>query len=254
MTGIENGLIWWRGDDRLGESCRLETRPATAVARLCCDIESHDPGCFAGPGGNRRWNRASPRKLRQLLHHVEAGDRSAVDRLFAAVYQELRTLAGQFFRREPEGNTLQPTALVHEAYVKLVDQAGVDWHGRTHFFAVAAQAMRRILVDHARRRGAAKRGGRGKRVQLDADLLPGIAPNDDLLAVDEALTKLAELDPRQAQLVELRFFAGLSVAEAAEVLGMSKRSAEREWTMVRAWLRRELSESDPKDPHVGRTF
>ena len=184
-----------------------------------------------------------PSEVTQLLHHVEAGDRSAVDRLFAAVYQELRNLAGQFFRREPEGITLQPTALVHEAYVKLVDQAGVDWHGRTHFFAVAAQAMRRILVDHARRRGAAKRGGRGKRVLLDDDPLPAIAPNDDLLAVDEALAKLAELDPRQAQLVELRFFGGLSVDEAAEVLGISKRSAEREWTMARAWLRRELSET-----------
>ena len=183
-------------------------------------------------------------KITDLLRHLEAGDRSAVDRLFSAVYQELRSLAGQFFRREPAGITLQPTALVNEAYVKLVDQAGVDWHGRTHFFAVAAQAMRRILVDHARRRGAAKRGGQGKRVLLDADLLPGMSPDEDLLAVDECLAKLAELDPRQAQLVELRFFGGLSVEEAAEVLGMSKRSAEREWTMVRAWLRRELGGSD----------
>jgi RNA polymerase sigma-70 factor, ECF subfamily len=185
-----------------------------------------------------------PSEITQLLHQVESGDRSAVDRLFAAVYQELRNLAGQFFRREPEGNTLQPTALVHEAYVKLVGQTGVEWQNRTHFFAVAAQAMRRILVDHARKRAAAKRGGKQKRVLLDDDLLPSIEPNDDLLAVDDALSKLAKLDSRQAQMVELRFFAGLSVAEAAEVLGMSKRSAEREWTMVRAWLRRELSESD----------
>ena len=118
-------------------------------------------GAFSGR--DRRWIRANLRKSRNLLHHLEAGDRSAVDRLFAAVYQELRNLAGQFFRREPKGNTLQPTALVHEAYVKLVDQTGVDWQGRTHFFAVAAQAMRRILVDHARRRGAAKRGGGRKR-------------------------------------------------------------------------------------------
>ena len=110
-------------------------------------------------------------EVTQLLHHVAAGDRSAVDRLFTAVYQELRNLAGQFFRREPEGNTLQPTALVHEAYVKMVDQAGVDWHGRTHFLP-GRPGMRRILVDHARHRGAAKRGGRGKRVLLDDDLLP----------------------------------------------------------------------------------
>ena len=188
---------------------------------------------------------SEPSEVTQLLHHVEAGDRSAVDRLFAAVYQELRNLAGQFFRREPEGNTLQPTALVHEAYVKLVDQAGVDWHGRTHFFAVAAQAMRRILVDHARRRGAAKRGGRRKRVLLDDGFAAWHRAERRHAGRRRGPAKLAELDPRQAQLVELRFFGGLSVAEAAEVLGMSKRSAEREWTMVRAWLRRELSESDP---------
>jgi RNA polymerase sigma factor (TIGR02999 family) len=183
-------------------------------------------------------------KITDLLRHLEAGDRSAVDRLFSAVYRELRNLAAQFFRREPDGNTLQPTALVHEAYLKLVDQTGVDWRGRTHFFAVAGQAMRRILVDHARRRHAAKRGGRRTRLLLDEDLVAGVSPNDDILALDEALSKLAKLDAGQAQLVELRFFGGLSVAEAAEALGMSKRAAEREWTMVRAWLRRELSQSN----------
>jgi RNA polymerase sigma-70 factor, ECF subfamily len=183
-----------------------------------------------------------PREITDLLHHLEAGDRSAVDRLFAAVYKELRNLAARFFRQEAKGITIQPTALVHEAYLKLVGQSAVAWQGRTHFFAVAAQAMRRILVDHARRRGAAKRGGQQNRVRLEEGLVPALEPDHDLLAVDEALSKLAQLDPRQAQLVELRFFAGLSVAEAAEVLGISKRSAEREWTMVRAWLRRELSE------------
>jgi RNA polymerase sigma-70 factor, ECF subfamily len=185
-----------------------------------------------------------PSQVTRLLKQFQSGDRSAIDRLFAAVYQELRGLAAQFFRREAKGDTLQPTALVHEAYVKLVDQKGVDWQSRTHFFAVAAQAMRRILVDHARRRGAAKRGGKQKRVLLEDDRLPDLQPNEDLLAVDEALSRLAQLDARQAQLVELRFFGGLSVAEAADVLGMSKRSAEREWTMVRAWLRRELNASD----------
>ena len=130
--------------------------------------------------------------------------------------------------------------------MKLVDQTAVDWQGRTQFFAVAAQAMRRILIDHARQRGAAKRGGRQKRLLLEEDLVPGLEPNQDVLAVDEALLKLAQIDPRQAQLVELRFFGGLSVDEAAEVMGMSKRSAEREWTMVRAWLRRELGESDTR--------
>jgi len=178
-----------------------------------------------------------------LLHCSKAGDPSAIDQLFAAVYQELRELAGRFFEREPSAHTLQPTALVHEAYLKLVDQTGVDWQGRTHFFAVAAEAMRRLLVDHARQRGAVKRGGGQKRVLLDEEAVPGFQTDEDLIAVDEALSKLAQLDSCQARMVELRFFGGLTVAEAAEVLGMSKRSAEREWTMVRAWLRRELSES-----------
>jgi RNA polymerase sigma-70 factor, ECF subfamily len=184
-----------------------------------------------------------PSEITDLLRHLEVGDRSAVDRLFAAVYQELRNLAGRFFRKEAKGITLQPTALVHEAYLKLVDQSAVDWRGRTHFFALAAQAMRRILVDHARRRGAAKRGGQQNRLPLEDNLVPALEPGNNVLAVDEALLKLAQFDPQQAQLVELRFFGGLSVAEAAEVLGISKRSAEREWTVVRAWLRRELSES-----------
>jgi RNA polymerase sigma factor (TIGR02999 family) len=188
---------------------------------------------------------SEPSEVTRLLQQLDAGNRSDVDRLFAAVYQELRNLAAKFFRREPKENTLQPTALVHEAYVKLVDQKDVDWQGRTHFFAVAAQAMRRVLVDHARQRGAAKRGGRKKRVSLAEDLMAGLQSDAALLAVDEALSKLAQLDPRQAQMVELRFFGGLSVTEAADALGMSKRSAEREWTMARAWLRRELSESDP---------
>jgi len=186
----------------------------------------------------------SPSKITHLLHHAKAGDRRAVDRLFHGVYQGLRDLAEQFFRREPPGQTIQPTALVHEAYIKLIDQKCVDWQGQTHFLAVAAQAMRRILVDRARHRGAVKRGGGWKRVTLSDKLIPGFQPDDDLVALDEALVRLAELDPRQAQMVEMRFFGGLSVEETAKVLGISKRSAEREWTMVRAWLRRELSNRD----------
>ena len=187
---------------------------------------------------------SKPSEVTRLLRQLDAGDRSGVDQLFAAVYQQLRNLAGQFFRREPEGNTLQPTALVHEAYMKLVDQTHADWHGRTHFFAVAAQAMRRILVDHARQRGAAKRGGNRHRIALDDNLAVESNRDTDLLALDDALTKLTKLDPRQARMIELRFFGGLSVAAVAKVMGMSTRSAEREWTMVRAWLRRELSASD----------
>lgn len=186
---------------------------------------------------------SEPSDETRRLHHGEAGTEPPVDRLLAVVYPELRELAGRYFESEPKGNTLQPTALVHEAYVKLAGQHDVDWQGRTHFFAVAAQAMRRILVDRARHRGAAKRGGGQKRVLLDEEAVPCLQPDDDLVAVDEALSKLARLDARQARLIELRFFGGMSVDEAAEELGMSKRSAEREWTMARAWLRRELSES-----------
>jgi RNA polymerase sigma factor (TIGR02999 family) len=153
-------------------------------------------------------------------------------------------MAEQFFRREPPGQTIQPTALVHEAYLKLIDQRCVDWQGQAHFLAVASQAMRRILLDRARHRGADKRGGGWKRVTLNDKLIPGLQRDDDLAALDEALVKLAQLDPRQAQMVELRFFGGLSVEETAKVLGISKRSAEREWTMVRAWLRREFSNND----------
>jgi RNA polymerase sigma factor (TIGR02999 family) len=179
----------------------------------------------------------------RLLRCRKAGNRSAADQLLGAVYAELRDLAGRFFERESNDTVLQPTALVHEAYVKLVDQTQVDWQGRTHFFAVAAQAMRRILVDRARQRGAIKRGGARNRVWLDEDELPCVQDDDNVVAVDEALSKLAELDASHARMVELRFFGNLTVAEAAEELGMSKRSAEREWQMARAWLRRELSES-----------
>jgi RNA polymerase sigma-70 factor, ECF subfamily len=180
----------------------------------------------------------------KLLQKYEAGDPSAVDRLFANLYKELHDLAEQCFRRESPSNTIQPTALVHEAYVRLIDQKGVDWQGRAHFLGVAAQAMRRILVDHARKRHADKRGGQWHRVTLNERLIPGFQAETGLVALDDALKKLAAVDPRQAQMVELRFFGGLSVAETAEVMGISKRSVEREWTMVRAWLRRELDKSE----------
>ena len=184
-----------------------------------------------------------PSEVTQLLNQLGAGGPAASDRLFAAVYQELKNLAEQFFRRERPGQTLQATALVHEAYLKLVDQRCAHWQGREHFMAIAAQAMRRILLDRARHRGAAKRGGGWNRITLNDKLIPGWEFNDGLLAVDRAMERLAQIDPRQAQMVELRFFGGLSVEETAQVLEMSKRSVEREWTMVRAWLRRELSTS-----------
>lgn len=171
------------------------------------------------------------------------GKKPPADQLLPLVYDDLRALAEKYLRAEPADHTLQPTALVHEAYVKLVDQTRADWQGRTHFFAVGAQAMRRILVDHARRRRAARRGGDRQRIAVDERLLAAGRRDEDLLDLEEALEKLTALDPRQARMVELRFFGGLSVDEAATALGMSKRTAEREWTMVRTWLRRELSET-----------
>ena len=187
-------------------------------------------------------NRSS--RVTQLLEKFQPGDHQAADQLFADVYTELRALAARYLHRERKNHTLQPTALVHEAYMRLVDQAHVDWQGRTHFFAVAAQAMRRILVDHARRRAATKRGGNRHRIALDDNLAGEFKRDVDVLELEAALTKLTKLDRRQADMIELRFFGGLSIDQVAEVTGISKRSVEREWTMVRAWLRRELSTSD----------
>ena len=182
-------------------------------------------------------------RITGMLKEVKQGDRSAWDRLLPMVYSELRQLAAQFLRLERKDHTLQPTALVHEAFLKLVDQTRVDWQGRAHFFAIAAQSMRRILVDHARKHQAVKRGGEQKRITFDENLLGQTRQVDNLLSLEDALVKLSLLDPRQAKIVELRFFGGLSVAEVAEVMQISKRSVEREWTMVRSWLRRELSDN-----------
>lgn len=183
-------------------------------------------------------------RVTQLLEKFQPGDHRTADRLFSQVYAELRARAAGYLRRERKSHTLQPTALVHEAYLELVDQKRVDWQGKVHFLAIAATAMRRILVDHARRRGAAKRGGSRHRIALDDNLAIESHQDADLLALEDALIRLTDLDPRQAQMIELRFFGGLSVAEVAKVMGIPKRTVEREWTMVRAWLRRELSPSD----------
>ena len=173
----------------------------------------------------------------RLLSAARTGDRSAVDSLYRAVYAELHRLALSQMRREGRAPTLQPTALVNEAWLRLVDQR-VDWQGRGHFFALAAQAMRRILVDHARRRCSNKRGGNQPAASVDdlEDVLPSPMPDERLLAMDEALTRLADIDPRQARVVELRFFAGLSVADTAAALDISPTTVKREWATARAWL------------------
>lgn len=169
-------------------------------------------------------------------------DPPAASQLLPLVYDELRHLARRYLRQEYAGPSIQPTALVHEAYLQLAKQDRVEWRSKTHFLAVGALAMRRILVDHARRRRAEKRGGKLLRIPLETSLRLAPGENPDVLAVDDALRRLAEVDPRQAQIAELRVFGGLTLEQTAEQLGLSKRTIEREWSMLRAWLRRELSE------------
>ncbi len=176
-----------------------------------------------------------------LLAAVRDGDRSKMPQLVELVYDDLRRLAHHYMGNENPGHTLQPTALVHEAFLKLIDQTKVDWRGRSHFFAVGAQAMRRILVNHAKGRGRLKRGGGQRQIPLDEALTISLDDDADVIAVDEALEKLAAVDEQQAKIVELRFFGGLTIDETAEALGLSKRTVEREWTACRAWLRRELA-------------
>jgi RNA polymerase sigma factor (TIGR02999 family) len=179
--------------------------------------------------------------LTRILTDIAGGDRQAAVRLLPLVYEDFRALASRHLARERPVHTLQPTALVHEAFLKLVDQSRVNWQGRTHFFAVGAQAMRRILVEHARSRKRLKRGGEAHRDLLDEGVALVEGNPADVLALDEALVKLAALDERQARVVEYRFFGGLTMEEIAEVLGVSKRTVEGEWRVARAWLHRELS-------------
>jgi RNA polymerase sigma factor (TIGR02999 family) len=177
----------------------------------------------------------------ELLITWGNGDRAALDRLIPLVYDELRKQAANYLRRERPGHTLQTTALIHEAYLRLVDQRNVHWQNRAHFFGIAAQLMRRILVDHARSRGRSKRGGSQIRVSLDEKLAFTRGRDLDLVALDEALTRLAGLDPQQSRIVELRFFSGLSVEETAAVLGISPATVKRDWSVAKAWLHREIS-------------
>ena len=171
-----------------------------------------------------------------------AHNRAALDTALPAVYAELRSLASRYLRSERSDHTLQPTALVHEAYLRLADQHGVDWRDKSQLFGIAAQMMRRILVNHAEARNAAKRGGHVTRVTLDDSVSWGGEREVDVVALDEALTRLAQLDKRQARVVELRFFAGLSIEESAHVLDISPATVKREWTMAKAWFRNELEE------------
>jgi RNA polymerase sigma factor (TIGR02999 family) len=190
---------------------------------------------------------AAPNEITQLLLAWSQGDRSALDRLIPLVYEELRRLAKRYMAQERPGHTLQTTALVNEAYLRLIDSSQVQWQNRAHFFAVSAQLMRRILVDFARDRRQLKRGGETRRVSLDEALIVSEEPGTDLVALDDALSALAALDQRQCQVVEMRFFGGMSVDETAEALKISPTTVRRDWTLARAWLHRELNKAVASD-------
>ncbi len=177
----------------------------------------------------------------RLMAGVRSGNRDAIDALLPIVHAELRRIASAHMRRERPGHTLQPTALVNEAYLRLVDQREVDWQNRAHFLSVASRLMRRILVDHARAKGTAKREGDAVRVEFEVADVGGAERDIDLLALDEALDRLSAMDPRLAEVVENRYFGGLTTRETAEAMQISTATVEREWVAARAWLRRELS-------------
>ena len=179
--------------------------------------------------------------ITDLLVGYGRGDKEALDKLMPIVYEELRRQAARYLRREQAGHTLQTTALIHEAYVRLVDQRHVQWQNRAHFFGIAAQMMRRILVDHARTKKRAKRGGSDIKVSLADATVPVKERDLDVVALDEALSRLAQIDEPQSRVVELRFFSGLTVEETAEVMGISPATVKRDWSMAKAWLHRELS-------------
>lgn len=188
-----------------------------------------------------------PRDAAALMGELDASNDRAVADLVALLYPELRRLASRHLRRERREHTLQTTALVHEAYLRLTDQREVHWKNREQFLGVAARLMRRILVDYSRGHDAKKRGGGVEKVFLEEAVSVSKEKGADVIALDEALTRLAEFDPQQAQLVELRFFGGLSVEESAEVLGVSRTTLKRNWNLAKAWLARELSRGDQKD-------
>ena len=183
----------------------------------------------------------SPQQVTQLLAAWGSGDQAAFDELMPLVYEELRRLAHHYMSRERPGHTLQTSALVNEACLRLVDQKSIRWQDRAHFFGIAARLMRQILVDYARKRNYAKRGGEARRVSLDEAMIISEERAAEVVALDDALKSLAEIDPRKSEIVELRFFGGLSIEETAEVLHISPGTVMHDWTLAKAWLRRAIS-------------
>jgi RNA polymerase sigma-70 factor (ECF subfamily) len=188
----------------------------------------------------------------QLLIEISNGDRDAVDLLLPVIYDELRKLAANYLRRERPDHTLQPTALVHEAYLRLVDQTRVNWQNRAHFFGVAAQIMRRLLVDYARKHNAEKRGQDFHKLSLDENIDRPIERSVELIALDDALKALAEFDGQKARIVELRYFGGLTVEETADVLGIAPITVKRHWRLAKAWLYGEMQKGDGRPPTASR--
>ena len=186
-----------------------------------------------------------------LLIRWSEGDAEALDRLLPIVYSELRSIADHYLRKERPGHTLQPTALVHEAYLRIVKTQGLEWQNREQFFGIAANLMRQILVDHARTARAQKRGGNFIKTPLDERSDPGVQLDSDILLLDEALTKFSMIDPQAARIVELRYFTGLTIDETARVMGCSPTSVKREWATARAWLHREIGRTSQKGPMNG---
>lgn len=183
-----------------------------------------------------------PNEVTVLLRRLRQGDEGATEKLWWVVYEELRRIAHAYMRKESPGHTLQTTALVHEAWLRLTDQAEVDWQDRAHFYAVVAQMMRRVLVDHARARLADKRGAGATKLSLEwAEVEPTHQKLEEMVAVDEVLARLREFDQQQAQIADMRYFAGMTVDETATALGLSPRTVDREWALASAWLRAELS-------------
>jgi RNA polymerase sigma-70 factor, ECF subfamily len=204
-------------------------RIPSLVLNICCKLSARTAHMQASEG------------ITQLLIDWEKGDQAALEKLMPLVYSELRRLASNYLRRERGEHTLQPTALVNEAYLKLVDQRNAKWQNRAHFFGISAQLMRRILVDHARQHQAVKRGGsQQQRISITSVEKLAQESEVDLLALNEALDELAHMDPQQSRIVELKFFGGLSIEEIGEVLGIGHATVERDWKMARAWLRRQL--------------
>jgi RNA polymerase sigma factor (TIGR02999 family) len=189
----------------------------------------------------------SPIDVTILLRDVSGGSQSALEKLVPVVYDELRRLAAHYLRQERSDHTLQATALVHEAYLRLVDQRNVDWKNRNHFFGVAAKLMRRVLLVHARDHRAAKRGGSAQKILLEDTAIFSSAQADEFVYLDELLNRLSALDARQEKVVELRFFAGLSIEETAELIGVAPATVKRDWVMAKAWLAREMGRSRALD-------